>query len=165
MATLKLNLTEEEVNKLKASGSHIETHELIKSDYSLRDVSRIADLAPAWVRTQLKTGKIAGFKKKVGQREVWAVKAAEVHRIRVEQAEKLLERLERPEGVKKYVYRRPTEWAYHLTVKAIKKDTKLDANQKKVFLAAMKRYETMWERKYQERLAKKEANKANNDSK
>lgn len=160
MSQLTVATSKEDQERLKAAGNHIDFGELTQNYYTLRDVSRICDLAPAWVRTQLKTGKIAGYKQKKGNRNIWAVKPAEVQRVRLEQIEKQLERLDRPAGTKKYLYRRPTEWAEHLTVKAIKADKKLDANQKKAFLTAMNRYKAQWEREYQERLAKKAAKEA-----
>lgn len=158
-----IELTAEEQKMLKDKGIRIDLGDLTQTEYSLRDTARICDLASAWVRTQLKQGKIAGTKKKIKNRAVWQVKAEEVDRIRREQAEKLLERAQNAGKGKKYTYRRPTEWAYHLTVKAIRSDKKLNKNQKETMLNAMNRYKSEWERAYQERLAKKEANKAEND--
>lgn len=160
MTTFKIEVSEEDRERLKLAGNHVSYEELTQKDYSLRDVARITDLAGAWVRTQLKQGKISGFKKKLGNRLIWAVKAEEVARVREEQIEKLLSRLDSVGQPKKYLYRRPTEWAYHLMVKAIKADSKLTAAQKKPMLAAMERYKARWEREYQVRLARKAAKAA-----
>lgn len=160
MPAKAMKVTEEDVNRLKTAGVQIEYGALSKDEYTLRETARICDLAEAWVRTQLVTGKIAGYKKKVGNRSIWTVKVGEVNRVRKAQHEKLLERAKRPKDGKKYVYRRPTEWAYHLMVKAIKADVKLTAPQRKVMLTAMERYKGQWERAYQVRLAKKAAKAA-----
>ncbi len=165
MSLDKMKVSQKDQERLQKAGNHIDFGEIPNRDLTLRDVARICDLAPAWVRTQLKTGKIAGFKKKQGNRAIWAVKPEECARIRAEQVEKLLNRLDNVGKDKKWSYKRPTQWAYDLTVKAIKADKKLDSNQKKEMLAAMKRYEGQWERAYQERLAKREANKAEKDKK
>jgi hypothetical protein len=146
---------------LKRAGSQLDLSELVKDQYSLRDLARICDLAEAWVRTQLANGKIAGTKVMHGKKEVWTVAKTEVERIRQEQVRKIMDRAERKETGKKYQYRRPTEWAKHLMVKAIRSDAKLSVEQKKLFLDAINRYEVAWNKAYKERLAKKEANKAN----
>lgn len=163
MSIKSVEISQKDKERLEKAGNRLDLGELTQTDYSLRECARITDLASAWVRTQLKQGKIVGIKKKVGNRLIWRVKAEEVDRIRREQVEKLLERLDNVGKPKKYKYRRPTEWAHHLTVKAIRKDKNLNKNQKETFLKAMNRYKVAWEQEYQERLAKKEANKAESD--
>lgn len=163
MSQKAVELSQKDKERLEAAGIRLDLGELTQTDYSLRDCARICDLASAWVRTQLKQGKIAGTKKKIKNREVWRVNSTEVDRIRKEQLEKLLNRLDSAGQPKKYQYRRPTEWAYHLMVKAIRSDKQLNKSQKELMLKALNRYKINWEQAYQERLAKKEANKANSD--
>lgn len=157
-----LDLDEAARSKLEKSGVHIFYGELAKEVYSLREVARICDMAEAWVRVQLKKGNIAGSKVKIGRKAIWQVTRPVLAALRQEQVNKHLNRIEQSGKGKKYTYRRPTEWAYHLTVKAIKADAKLTKADKTKFLNAMNRYQTAWERAYKERKAKKEAKAANN---
>jgi hypothetical protein len=157
---MKMNVSAEDRNRLSKAGVMVFYGELDKPEYTLRELARICDYAEAWVRTKVKKGDIPATKNKRGH---WRVSKAEVHKARVEQVEKLLNRLDSSGKPKKYEYRRPTEWAYHLTVKAIKNDTGLQPAQKKLFIGAMNRYKDQWEQAYKERVAKREANKTDND--
>jgi hypothetical protein len=59
---------------------------------------------------------------------------------------------------KKYQYRRPTEWAYHLVVKYISDpNNKVTKAEAKVVAAVMDRAQIAWEEAYQTKLAKKAA--------
>jgi len=158
----KVELTAEQKSKLAATGSHIDLAELGQSQYSLRDVARICDMADAWVRLLLKNGKITATKNDRGR---WQVSRAEVARVRQEQIDKRLNKIERPEGSKKYIYRSPSQWAYHLMVKAIKGDKNLTPEQQKLMLNALNRYKADWEQAAAVRAAKKAANKAEAESK
>ena len=153
----KVELSAEQKSKLAATGSHIDLSELGQNQYSLRDVARICDMADAWVRLLLKNGKIQATK---GEKGRWQVSRAEVARVRQEQIDKRLNRLDRPEGSKKYIYRSPSQWTVHLMTKAINNDQTLSADQKKLMRTAMNRYKADWEQAAKVRAAKKEANKA-----
>lgn len=165
MSEFSLKLTAEERQKLEAAGVRVFYGEIPERTHTLRELARICDMAEAWVRTQLKTKKIVGRKVKSGNREIWGVDAAEVARIRQEQVDKHLGRLDRKETGKKYSYRRPTEWAYHLMTKAINDDKELTPSQKKMMRQALKRYQSGWEAAYKERVAKREAKKAEEEAK
>src|SRR4030042_1346569 len=142
----ELKLTDSQMAALKKVASHIDLCELTQDQYTLRDVARIADLAEAWVRTQLRKGKIAATKDKAGK---WQVSKVELARIRSLQVQKLVGRAERKPGEKKYTNYRPTEWADRLTRKAVLNDTKLSAKQREEFINALNRYKVEWEREYQ----------------
>lgn len=151
-----LELTQEQKKTLESAGVQLNYSKLVKAEYTLREVARICDYAEAWVRTQVKTGKIKATKNTRGH---WRVKRAEVARVRQEQATKLLNRIElKLSGKKEYDYKRPTEWAYHLTMKAIRSDQKLQPAQKKQAIGMMNRYKDAWEKAYAARVAKREAN-------
>ncbi len=156
-----LKLTAEEKKKLEAAGVRVFYGEIPNRKHTLRELARTTDMAEAWVRVQLKKGEIKGAKEKDGNRKIWKVTAAEVARIRQEQVDKHLGRLERKASGQKYAsYKRPTQWAYDLTTKAIEADSKLDEASKDRFLAAMERYKVAWQKAYDERVAKREAKEA-----
>lgn len=155
-----LNVSAEDKKRLQKAGVRPFYGELIHSEYTLSEAAQIADISGAWLRTCIKTEKVPATKKKVGNKELWKLTQATVAKLRKENVEKHLERLDRGDTGKKYVYRRPTEWAYHLTVKAIKSDPKLTKAMKTKFLDALSRYKIDWEKAYEERLAKKAANEA-----
>lgn len=154
---LVLDLSEEEQKALQKAGTLIFVDELDKTHYSLRELARIADISEPWARTSVKEGKIKATKDKRGR---WQIEAAEVHRIRSENAEKQLNRAQKKKSGKKYDYKPPRQWAYDLTTKEIRKDKSLTPAARKTMLDAMERYKTKWETRAAARKAKIEANKA-----
>lgn len=152
-----MKVTAEQRKALEATGVQLNYGVLNKTEYTLREVARICDFAEAWVRTKVKAGKIMATKNERGH---WRVKKAEVIRVRQEQLEKQLNRLEAKKTGKKYLYRRPSEWAHHLMMKAIRSDTTLTPAAKKKAINMVNRYKDRWDQEYKERLAKKEANAA-----
>lgn len=158
--TFKIELTAEQKKKLEDSGVHLQYGEIHDRNYSLREVARICDYAEAWLRTCFKKGEMPAFKVKSGNRSVWAMKGADVAKLRQEQADKHLNRLANGGKGKGYTYRRPTEWASYLVEKSIRDDKNLTADQKKLMRTAMKRYKVAWDKAYEERLAKKAENAA-----
>ena len=159
-----LKVSAADKKRLEASGVRPFYGELKHDRYTLSETAQICDISGAWLRTCIKNKKVPATKVKKGNKELWMVERTVVAELRANNIEKHLDRLDNVGKPKKYQYRRPSEWAYHLTVKAIKKDAKLSAAQKKSFVAAMNRYKTAWEKAYQERLAKKEANKAKKEA-
>lgn len=155
--SIQLNMTEEEQKQLKDAGIWLRPVVLDEESYSLTRTGQICDISLPWLRKQLQDGKISAFK---NERKHWRVKREVVAQVWQREKEKLLDRLNRPEDGKGYIYRRPTEWAYHLIVRYINEPGKVSATEKKHVKAVIERAKIDWEANYQARLAKKEANKA-----
>jgi hypothetical protein len=158
---IELKMSVEDRNRLLAKGIWLMELILDEEYYSLKRTGQICDISNAWMRTCLQEGTIAAEKNERGH---WRVSRTEVARVWQEELEKHLDRLDRKEEGKKYVYRRPTEWAYHLVTKYVKKKGKVTASQKKCVLAVMEQAKVEWDREYEERKAKKEANKAETEA-
>jgi hypothetical protein len=129
---------------------------LDQSHYSLTMVSRICDINPQWLRQLLKKGKVAATKNSKGH---WVIARTEVARVWGAELSKHVTRATTDKSEKGWTYRRPTEWAYHLTTKYITTDPSITDQERQVVQSVMDRAKIVWEEAYQERLAKKEANK------
>lgn len=159
---LVLNLSEADRKKLRDAGVLTFLGNLTKSQYSLREMARIADMAEAWGRNQLSAGKIKGKK---DAKKRWTISRAEVHRVRIHMVQKHLGRIERKKSGKKYQYKAPRTFAFDMTTKAIAEDTTLTLEQKEIFKKAMLRYKAAWDQANKERKAKIAANKAKKEAK
>lgn len=154
---VKLELTEAQRATLKKTGTWMLECELDKSDYSLIDVSKICDISPAWLRNLLKDGKIDAFKNDRGH---WRVKRAVVAQTWYDHVAKRIEQAEGKKDGKKYVYRRPSEWATHLVEKFLRESKEISPAHKKIVRTVMKQAKAKWDADYQARLKKKAENAA-----
>lgn len=153
-ASTQLNMSEEQRTRLKAVGVWLMELVLDEPAYSLTRTAQICDISPAWLRTCLKKGTIVGFKDK---RNRWQVKQAVVASLWQKELEKHISRLDAKKEGKKYQYRRPTEWAYHLIAKYVKEPGKVTPSQRKTVLTVIEKAKIDWDVAYQERLVKKAA--------
>jgi hypothetical protein len=142
---------------LKKKGIVQDWGELEGNEFSLRELARTCDMSEAWTRIRLKSGKIPSKRDK---RNRYVVTKATVMQIRFKFAQKHLKIAKREEDGVKYSNKAPRQFAYDMTCKKIKEDSKLTPNQKKVMLSAMERYKAEWNAQYQARQAKIAENKA-----
>lgn len=160
--TISLKMTEAQRNRLKKVAIWMMEIDLDRSDYSLTEMAKICDISHAWLRRRLKSGDVDAFKNERGH---WRVKKEVVARIWQEELEKHISRLDAKKDGKKYTYRRPTEWAYHLIVKYVNETGNVTASQKKTVLAVMEKAKAQWDKDYEELQARKAANEAEAEEK